>query len=297
MALNLNRDFDAPQGEAVEVAPGLRRLLAPNPGPFTFKGTGVYIVGTGEVAVIDPGPDDPVHIAALKDALKDESIRHILITHTHRDHSPAAKALKVWSGAKTYGFGPHGAGRDPDHAVEEGGDRDFVPDIVLKDGEAVSGAGYHLSALHTPGHAANHLCYAWDERRALFTGDHVMGWSTSVVVPPDGDMGDYIDQLERLTKRGDAIYWPTHGGPITEPQSFVRDLITHRQTREAEILNSVREGVADIPSLVARVYAGLSPRLFPAAGQSVLAHLILLERKALVQRTENRGEARFIFAI
>jgi glyoxylase-like metal-dependent hydrolase (beta-lactamase superfamily II) len=277
------RNFAAPYGELIEVAPNLRRLLTNNPSPFTFKGTGVYVVGRGRVAVIDPGPDDPKHLEALRRALAGETVTHILVTHTHRDHSPAAKFLKRWTGAKTYGFGPHGSGRPKEGpAVEEGGDRDFVPDIVLRNGDEIECAGFAFTSIHTPGHTSNHICYALARERALFSGDHVMGWSTSVVAPPDGDMGHYRASLQKLLTRDDRIYWPTHGGPIREPKTYVAALLAHRNERERAILKVLSEGVDAIPEIVERVYVGLDPRLKGAAALSVLAHLSELIRNGRV---------------
>jgi glyoxylase-like metal-dependent hydrolase (beta-lactamase superfamily II) len=282
MALHFDRDFSAPYGKAVSVSPLIRRVLATNPSAFTFKGTSTAIVGQGAVAVIDPGPDDEPHLAALRGALSGETVTHILVTHTHRDHSPAARALKEWTGAKTYGFGPHGSGKVDDIVVEEGGDRDFVPDVVIRDGDVIEGQGIHFECVHTPGHTSNHICFALKEEKALFSGDHVMGWSTSVVAPPDGDMADYLGSLRKLLTRDDAVYWPAHGGAIRAPQRVVAAYLAHRQEREAEILAALRQGEAAIPDLVRRIYAGLDPRLAAAAGLSVFAHLVQLTREGRV---------------
>ena len=207
MAIPFERDFDAPFGAAIAVTPLITRVLAPNPGPFTFKGTGVYIVGGGtDAAIIDPGPDLPEHVEALKRALAGRRLTHILVTHTHSDHSPAAAPLKAWSGAKTYAFGPHGSGKAEEGVrVEEGGDRDFVPDMRVKDGDVIAGDGFTFECVYTPGHTSNHMCFALREEKALFTGDHVMGWSTTVVTPPDGDMAAYMASLRKLLARDDAI--------------------------------------------------------------------------------------------
>ncbi len=201
---------------------------------------------------------------------------HILVTHTHLDHSPAAAALKRASGAKTYGYGPHGSGRPDVPGAEEGGDRDFVPDVELREGDTVAGPGWHIAAVETPGHTSNHLCFALAEERTLFTGDHVMGWSTSVIAPPDGDMAAYMRSLRKLLRRDDAIYWPTHGPAIPAPKPFVEAFIAHRLEREAEIVAALAAGADSIPTIVARIYVGLDPRLDAAAGRSVLAHLIEL---------------------
>lgn len=268
------RDFAFEYGKLEPVAPGIRRIVANNPGPFTFRGTGTYVVGEGEVAVIDPGPDLAEHVEALLAGLKDERITHILVTHTHRDHSPAAAAVKAATGAPTYGFGPHAGGRRGDVAVEEGGDWDFAPDIVVRDGDAIAGAGWRFEAVHTPGHTSNHLCFALPEHGILFSGDHVMGWSTSVIAPPDGDMAAYMASLDKLLQRSDAVYWPTHGPAITAPKEHVRAFIAHRREREAGILACLEAGIGQIDAMVERLYLGLNPNLKRAAGRSVLAHLI-----------------------
>ncbi len=292
MAIPFDKSFDAPYEQPVRVSPLIRRLLARNPSPFTFKGTGVAILGKGEVAVIDPGPDDPEHLAALRAVLQGETVTHIFVTHTHRDHSPAARALKEWTGAATYGFGPHGGGTN-EHgiAVEEGGDRDFTPDIVVRDGDVIAGSGFTIECVHTPGHMSNHMCYALKEEKALFTGDHVMGWSTTVVAPPDGDMGDYLASLKKLLARDDAILWPTHGGPVRDPKAFISAYLAHRFEREHQILNALREGATLIPDVVDRIYIGLDPRLKPAAGLSVLAHLLLLTKQSRVASSGGPGFA------
>ncbi|MGH6888981.1 MAG: MBL fold metallo-hydrolase [Rhizomicrobium sp.] len=276
-SIPFERNFEAPYGICMTVAPNIRRVLAPNPGPFTFKGTGVYIVGADNVAVIDPGPDIPAHLQALKQALSGRRITHILLTHTHADHSPAAAPLKSWSGARTYAFGPHPSRSEETQVkTEEDGDTAFVPDVRVKDGEVLTGDGFSIACVHTPGHTSNHMCYALREEQALFTGDHVMGWSTSVVVPPDGDMAAYRASLAKLLRRDDRILWPTHGGPIRDPKPFLKAYLDHRAEREAQILQCLEEGVSTIPKIVARIYAGIDKRLYPAAGVTVLAHLIEL---------------------
>ena len=283
MAIPFDRNFDAPVGADQQVSPLIHRVLAPNPGPFTFKGTGVYIVGDRDVAVIDPGPDIPSHIEALKHALDGKRVSHILVTHTHKDHSPAAKALKEWSGAKTYAFGPHGSGdTEAGIKVEEGGDMDFVPDVLVRDGDIVSGADCEFECVFTPGHISNHMCFALRQEKALFTGDHVMGWSTTVIAAPDGDMAAYMASLRKLETRDDAILWPTHGGPIRDPKPFLEAYIEHRLMREAQIVASLEDGVGTIPEIVARLYADVDRRLHPAAARSVLAHLIQLVRDGRV---------------
>jgi len=269
MVLHFDRTLEAPYGVEGRLSPRIARLLAPNPGPFTFKGTGVYIVGAGEtVAVIDPGPDLLDHIGALKRALAGRKVSHILVTHTHRDHSPAAAALKQWSGARTYAAGPHGGAAGE---VEEGADRDFTPDIVVRDGEVLTGDGFTLVCIATPGHTANHMCYALAEEGALFCGDHVMGWSTSVVAPPDGDMAAYLASLERLIARGDRILYPTHGSPVADPQTWLRELLAHRRMREAQILDAAHYG--DAGAIAQKLYPDIAPALRRAAAAQVQAHL------------------------
>jgi glyoxylase-like metal-dependent hydrolase (beta-lactamase superfamily II) len=289
-ALNFDQSLAAVYGVAERLSPRIERVLAPNPSPFTFRGTGVYLVGDGRsvgesrsdqggvgegdqqgsVAVIDPGPDDPTHIAALLAAIGGRKVAHILVTHTHRDHSPAARRLKEETGAILYGYGPH-----PRHAgdAEEGGDRDFVPDVRVRDGDLISGAGYSFQCVFTPGHTSNHMCYALMEEMALFTGDHVMGWSTSVIAPPDGDMGAYMQSLEKLIARADRILYPTHGSPITRPRPFLRAYLAHRRMRETQIARALARGRDTVPKLVETLYAGLEPVLARAAALTVEAHL------------------------
>jgi glyoxylase-like metal-dependent hydrolase (beta-lactamase superfamily II) len=272
-AIPFRRDLDFAYGVCATLSPLIRRVIANNPGPFTFRGTGTYIIGRGEVAVIDAGPDLGSHVDALLSALQGETVSHLLVTHTHRDHSPATRYLKEACGAKSYGFGPHGRGESGDD-VEEGADNDFTPDVTLRDGDVIKGAGWTLEAIHTPGHTSNHLCYALAEESALFSGDHVMGWSTTVVSPPDGDMADYMASLARLGARPETTFWPTHGRSIEEPAEFVAALIAHREAREEQILKCLEDGVGNIPDMVRRMYADVDPVLYGAAGRSVLAHLI-----------------------
>jgi len=283
MAIPFIREFDAKYESEVRVSPLISRVVADNPGPFTFKGTGVYIVGNKDVAVIDPGPDDASHVDALKRALEGRRVTHILVTHTHSDHSPAAKPLKEWSGARTYAFGPHGSGKlDDGVRVEEGGDMQFAPDVRVKDGEIIRGNGFTFECVFTPGHTSNHMCYALKEENALFTGDHVMGWSTTVVTPPDGDMTQYMASVKKLMARSDAVLYPTHGAPVTDPKPFLAAYLEHRLDRERQILACIREGLPTIPQMVARMYADVDKRLHPAASRSVLAHLIQLEQEGRV---------------
>ncbi|MCA3254464.1 MAG: MBL fold metallo-hydrolase [Alphaproteobacteria bacterium] len=274
----------APYGIVERLSPLVRRVLAHNPSPFTYTGTGTYIVGEGQVAVIDPGPDDPDHIAALQAALAGETVVALVVTHTHKDHSPAAAPMRGRTGAPVVGCAPIAARDDDGPKVEAGFDLSYAPDRILADGESVSGPGWTLTALHTPGHTSNHLCFALEEEKALFTGDHVMGWSTSVVTPPDGNMAHYMDSLRRLLDRDDALYYPTHGAAVTEPQRLVRGLIAHRRQREGQILKLLTAGAKPIPGLVAVMYANVAPVLHPAAGRSVLAHLIDMESRGLVAR-------------
>jgi glyoxylase-like metal-dependent hydrolase (beta-lactamase superfamily II) len=241
------------------------------------------VVGEGAVAVIDPGPDLLEHVEALLAGLVGDRVTHILITHTHRDHSPAARALQAATGAPTYGFGPHAGGHRGEPAVEEGGDWDFVPDVTLRDGERIAGAGWLFEAIHTPGHTSNHLCFSLPDNGVVFSGDHVMGWSTSVIAPPDGDMAAYMASLDRLLGRRDQVYWPTHGPAITEPQEHVRAFIAHRREREAGILDCLRTGMGRIDAIVERLYVGLQPALRGPAGRSVQAHLIDLVVRGLVE--------------
>ncbi len=266
------RDFAFEYGVAETISPLIRRVVARNPSPFTFKGTGTYVVGRGRVAVIDPGPALANHIDAVLDTLRGETIEHILITHTHLDHSPAAAAVKRATGARTHGFGPHGTTSDV--TGEEGADRSFVPDVILRDGDVMTGPDWRITAVHTPGHTSNHLCYALAEERVLFSGDHVMGWSTSVIAPPDGSLGDYMRSLEKLLARNDAVYWPTHGPAIPDPKAHVRAFLSHREERTVQILQRLSAGDTEIPKMVEAIYVGLAPALRRAAARSVLAHLI-----------------------
>ena len=284
--MDFDRTLDAPYGKQVRLSPLVSRLLAPNPGPFTFKGTGVHIVGAGDqVAVIDPGPNLPQHIGALKAALASRQLSHILVTHTHRDHSPAAAILKAWSGAPIYGPLFDDAPMGQQSAVDEAHDPEFEPDIVVGDGMQIEGAGFVLECVATPGHTANHMCFALPQEQALFSGDHVMGWSTSVIAPPDGDMGQYLASLEKLMGRDEKIFYPTHGSPITAPKDWLRRLIDHRLVRETQILTALAEGQADVATLVERLYPDIAPALHGAAAQQIKAHLDFLARKDTVVRT------------
>jgi glyoxylase-like metal-dependent hydrolase (beta-lactamase superfamily II) len=281
-----NRDFPLKPGVADEVVPGVRRVLCDNPSPFTFTGTVSYIVGRGKVAIIDPGPDSETHAKALLDAVRGETVTHVFVTHTHRDHSPNAARIKSATGAPVYAEGPHRASRprfeSEKHNPESGADRDFHPDVRLRDGEVVAGDGWALEAVATPGHTANHMAFAWKQRSILFAGDHVMGWSTSIVAPPDGSMVDYVASLEKLSRRDEQLYLSGHGPGIPDGPRFARHLVRHRRAREASILHRLAKGEADIPTLVRAIYIGLDPRLSGAAGYSVLAHLEDLVARGVV---------------
>jgi glyoxylase-like metal-dependent hydrolase (beta-lactamase superfamily II) len=273
---------DAPTGLAMAVDPLVTRILAPNPSPFTYTGTQSYLVGTTALAVIDPGPDEPAHVDALIAAIGGREVVAIMCTHTHRDHSPAAAPLKALTGAPIIGCAPLSLA-DAGPRADAAFDTSYVPDRVLADGETVTGPGWTLMAVATPGHTSNHLCFALPESGALFSGDHVMGWSTTVVAPPDGDMAAYMRSLDKLMGRaGDRIYFPAHGEPVEKPHRFVRGLIGHRKQREGQILRLLKAGTGAVPELVGRMYAGLDPRLTGAAGRSVLAHLIDLRDRGLV---------------
>jgi glyoxylase-like metal-dependent hydrolase (beta-lactamase superfamily II) len=272
---------DAPYGKLEQLAPGIARVLAHNPSAFTYYGTQTYLIGTKEVAVIDPGPDLPEHLDALDQAIGGRKVAAIMCTHTHRDHSPAARPLAEATGAPVVGCAPlalETVGPRADAAF----DGDYAADRILADGESIEIDDRDVTAVATPGHTSNHLCFAYGD--ALFSGDHVMGWSTTVVVPPDGEMGAYIASLEKLRQRVDRVYYPAHGPPVTNPQQYVRGLIGHRMQREKQILWLVGERARDVPDIVANAYPGLDPRLVPAAGGSVLAHLVDLEQRGLVER-------------
>jgi len=276
---------DFPTGQTMRLTPLVRRILAPNPSPFTYSGTQTYVVGNGDVAVIDPGPDDPVHVQAILDAVRAERVVAICCTHTHRDHSPAAAPLRDATSAPVIGCAPlvlDDSGPRADAAF----DRHYAPDRVLTDGEAITGTDWNLVAVATPGHTSNHLCLALPEEKALFTGDHVMGWSTSVVSPPDGDMAAYMKSLALLMEREDIVYYPAHGDPVERPQRFVRGLIGHRKQREGQILRLLKGGTGEIPVMVEQMYKGIDPRLYPAAGRSVLAHLIDMRDRGVVREAE-----------
>lgn len=275
-----------PTGLCEQLEPLVRRVLAPNGSPFTYTGTQTYLVGNAEgLAVIDPGPDLPEHLAALEAAIGGAPVTAILCTHTHRDHSPAAAPLAAGTGAPIVGCAPLALSSDEPRA-DVPFDMAYRPDRVLADGESVAGSGWTLTAVATPGHTSNHLCFALEESGALFTGDHVMAWSTTVVAPPDGDMAEYMASLDKLHARHDRIYYPAHGPAVTKPRQLVRGMIGHRRQRERQILKLLERRTHLISELVPQMYKGIDERLWPAAGQSVKAHLIDLERRGLVGRSE-----------
>lgn len=291
--LSFDRNFDPAHGALVAVAPNVRRMTAGNASPFTFHGTNTYVVGHGEVAVIDPGPDDAAHVAALLAALGGERVGRILVTHTHRDHSPGARLLQAATGAPTLGEGPHRAARPlgPGEAVplDAGGDPSFRPDVALADGARIAGDGFALEAVATPGHTANHLAFALAGTPLLFSGDHVMAWATTVIAPPDGSMADYMASLDRLAARSETVYLPGHGGPVTAAPAFVRALRAHRRLRERAILERVRQGDRTVADIVAAIYRDTPPALHGAAGLSVFAHLEDLAARGAVVAPEGVG--------
>ena len=280
--------MDAPYAKLEELEPGIARMLAHNPSAFTYYGTQSYLIGTDQVAVIDPGPDLPEHVDALVAAIAGRPVVAILCTHTHRDHSPAARPLAQRTGASIIGCAPL-ALETVGPRADASFDGDYAPDRVMDDGELMEIDGETVAAVATPGHTSNHLCFSY--RGALFSGDHVMGWSTTVVVPPDGDMAAYMASLDKLRRRDDRIYYPAHGPAVTNPQQYVRHLVGHRMQREKQILTLVRERQRPIPDIVASAYPALDPRLTVAAGGSVYAHLLDLERRGLVQRQEDQWKA------
>ena len=277
------RALDFEYGVVDQVSPGIRRVIAKNPSAFTFYGTGTYIVGNGQVAIIDPGPPDERHIRAVLEAVRGETITHLVVTHTHMDHSPGCRLLREECEAATYGFGPHGSGHeDDDVVVEEGGDMEFAPDHVVADGDLIEGNGWTLRCVHTPGHTSNHMCYILEEEKAMFSGDHVMGWSTSVVSPPDGDMESYMNSLRRLLEEDSETYWPTHGPPITDPTPHVAAFIEHRLQREAQIVEHLKGGIHRIAEMVPVMYANVDKGLYPAAARSVFAAICYMVKKGEV---------------
>ncbi len=278
MAERLTFDPARPQpGHLERLTPLVRRWVLPNPGPFTCTGTCCYVIGNGRVAVLDPGPGRAGEVEALLAALGREQVTQIVVTHTHRDHSPGARVLQKRTGATIAGCGPHVPARafngDEQALLDASADSEHVPDVVLRDGEHLTGAGFNLEAVATPGHTMNHLAFALLEENTLFSGDHVMAWSTTIVAPPDGAMGAYMASLEKLCARRETLYWPGHGGPVQDPQRYLRAVIGHRRMRESSILAALGDGPTQIPALVERLYEGLNPALKGAAALSVFAHL------------------------
>src|SRR3990167_40683 len=278
------RDITFDYGACDQVSPLIRRVVANNPGPFTFLGTGTYIVGQGEVAVIDPGPDLPEHLEAILAALDPgERVSHILVTHHHSDHSPLARPLQEKTGAPIYGCAVGVQAEESTIKTGAGADLGFSPDVSLcGGGQVIEGPGWTIEAIATPGHTSNHICYALREENALFSGDHIMGWSTTVITPPDGDMTDYMESLDKVKARGFSVLWPTHGPPITEVTPFIEAYIAHRRAREAQVLKAVTEGHGKIRDMVPVLYADGAPRRHPAAARSVLGHMIALVGRGLV---------------
>jgi glyoxylase-like metal-dependent hydrolase (beta-lactamase superfamily II) len=305
-APTFDRDLQTVAGRVDQIGPLVRRVLAPNPSAFTFLGTGTYIVGSGTVAVIDPGPANAAHIDALVEALRGETVSHIVCTHTHSDHSPGSRLLQAAVGGRIVGCAPHPAGdvvafaaertiaaegavaaegEAPDAAAmhsEDHFDAEHVPQDELFDSDVIDGPGWTLEAVHTPGHIANHLCFALREQSILFSGDHVMAWSTSVVSPPTGDLNDYLRSLDKVRLRAEQLYWPTHGPAVKDPKTFVGQLYAHREHRTAQILSALATGPQTISQLVTQMYIGLDEKLIPAAGRSVLAHVVALRQSSKV---------------
>ena len=277
------RDITFDYGACDQVSPLIRRVVANNPGPFTFLGTGTYIVGQGEVAVIDPGPDLPDHLDAILKAVEGERVTHILVTHHHSDHSPLAAPLRARTGAPIYGCAVVAAGIRDSVITEAGHDDGFTPDISLcGGGQVLSGPGWTLEAIATPGHTSNHICFALREENALFSGDHIMGWSTTVVSPPDGDMTAYMQSLDLVRARSFATLWPTHGPPVTDVDPFIGGYISHRLAREAQVLAAIKAGTGRIKEMVPTLYAQVDSRLHPAAARSVLGHAIDLVKRGII---------------
>ena len=288
-----NFEFNIEYGKVEQITPLIRRVVAKNPSPMTFYGTNTYIVGFGEVALIDPGPDLEKHVTAIKEGLKEEVITHILITHYHMDHWPGFKGLKNKVGSKTYGYKPLGS-KDPHHdalfetiGFEPGleakiNETDFVPDVKVSNGDILEGENWSLECVHTPGHHPSHICYYLREEKTLFTGDHVMGWSTSVISPPSGNMEDYMTSLELLLQMDNEVYWPAHGPCIVDPKPYVRAFISHRKEREEQILDSLSRGIATIDEMVPGMYHNVPKILHPAATRSVFAEIIYLLKQGKV---------------
>lgn len=290
MAIPFVTEFEFEYGRCDRLSPLIRRVICNNPGPFTYTGTGTYIIGTGNVAVIDPGPLDDAHLDAIMAALEsDEKVSHIVITHTHLDHSPLAMPLKARTGAEIYSHAPGEAETFDGPRLEEGTDESFAPDHIVAHGDMIEGGNWTLECVFTPGHMSGHMCYALVQEKALFSGDHVMGWSTTVIAPPDGDMTDYMASLDVLLTRDDKVYWPTHGTYIDDPQNFVRAYIAHRRSREAQVIERLKAGDTEIKKMVDIMYANVDKGLHPAAALSVLAHMQDLTKRGLVSCDSQPG--------
>ncbi|MDE0714431.1 MAG: MBL fold metallo-hydrolase [Gammaproteobacteria bacterium] len=285
-------DFEFRYGIVEPVTDGIRRIVARNPGPFTGPGTGTYIIGRGEVAVIDPGPMLPDHVDALLAGLAEETVSHILVTHTHADHSPAARLLRQRTGAPVFAFGPHA--KDSAGELEGGVDREFVPDFLLDDGDEVPGDGWSLEVIHTPGHCSNHICFAWPDAGALFCGDHIMAWSTPVIIPPDGSVGDYIESLGRLSQRPERVFYPTHGTPITDPGDFIAKVREHRLHRVEQVAAAIANGVDNLPSLRRRIYTDIPRNLEAGAELSLLASILYLQERGHVFMVGSGRRQRYV---
>ncbi len=290
MSIPFIKSFDFEYGVCTQLSPLIRRVIADNPGPFTYTGTGVYIIGKDEVAVIDPGPQTPAHIAALDAALQGCKVTHVLVTHHHIDHSPLAAPLAAKHGCKVYGYGkqnriPQGG----DVRMEAGDDLSFKPDIEIRQGDIIKNKDWTIEAIHTPGHTSNHMCFALKEENTLFSGDHIMGWSTSVISPPDGDMGDYMDSLMRVRDRHFNRIWPTHGPAIEDVDIFVQAYIDHRLEREEQILLAIKAGHGNVMDMVTHIYTHIDKRLHPAAAHSVLAHLMHMQNSGKISCAGKAG--------
>jgi glyoxylase-like metal-dependent hydrolase (beta-lactamase superfamily II) len=287
--IKFDRNFEPRFGTAVALSPLVRRITCNNPGPFTFTGTNTFIVGHQSVAIIDPGPDDDAHLLSILNAVRGETVSHILVTHTHMDHSPLAAKLAAATGAKTYGANsPTISTAIPEIQVDASVDHGFSPDVSLRDGDVVEGNGWVLEAVSTPGHMANHMSFSLTEEKALLAGDHVMAWATTVVAPPDGNMNDYMGSLRKLLTRDEAVYYPAHGPESRKPQALVRAILAHRMMREEAIFNRVKAGDQTIGEIVANIYADIDSRLHGAAGLSTLAHLEHLMEKTLIEVRNGR---------
>ncbi len=297
MAVDFVHNLDVTYGEAISLKSNLRCLTAPNKGPFTYTGTGTFIIGTDSVAIIDPGPLMNDHIEGLLEAIGDKILSHILVTHTHLDHSPASEPLSAATGAPIFAFGPHGTGKGgglDDEVVEEGADKSFSPTNKLKDGALIKGEDWTFKAIHTPGHTSNHICFHWLEENVIFTGDHIMGWSTSVISPPDGDMGAYMASLEKLKATQAKALYPTHGPAILNPNEFISSLIAHRKERGSQIYEAVSSGKHNLQDITAQVYSHIGPELRMAAERNTLAHLIhLVEQTKISSDQTPSPKARF----